>query len=383
MTAIVTTAASAKALIVTRSLGRKGIKVITADHRKYALASLSKYSNSFFLYPSPRTNPEGFIDTLEKYARVNQPEVLIPTHSEDTYIIAKHKARLSRYMKLPVHDYETIMEVNDKGRITEIAEKLGVPVPRTRQPRDLGELDKIAGELQYPVVIKLRGMTSSVGLSYARSAADLISKYSSTVATFKLEPGDYPIVQEYIPGDGYGVSMLYNNGELRAQFTHKRIREYPISGGPSTCRVSVRHPEMEGYARTILEHFRWHGVAMVEFKMDRRTGVPYLLEVNPRIWGSINQAIQSGVDFPHMLYRMAKDGDVDPVLDYREGVVTRNYFTDTISLMGNLVIKRDVHLAAEFFKPCYDDIIQAGDLYPTLGFTYMAVKARLKSEKNK
>jgi predicted ATP-grasp superfamily ATP-dependent carboligase len=379
MTVLVTRAASPKALIVTRSLGKRGIEVVTADHKKHGLASLSRYSRQFFQYPSPKENPEGFINALETYLKDNPTEVLIPTHSEDTYIVAKHRARLGRYTKVPLHDYDTIATVNDKGQLATIAEKLGVPIPRTFQPQDLGELRSVAARATYPVVIKLRGRASSVGMSYACSEDDLLRKYRETVDRFSLPPEEYPIVQEYISGDGYGVSSLYNKGALRAQFTHRRIREYPTSGGPSTCRISVKHPLMESYARKLLEHFSWHGLAMVEFKMDSRTGTPYLLEINPRIWGSVNQAIASGVDFPYLLYRMAVDGDVEPVLDYRLGVITRNCFIDSASVVGNFRKTIDPRLLLELFKPYRDDIVSLDDLRPALGFTYAALRAGLQS----
>ena len=62
-----------------------------------------------------------------------------------------------------------------------------------------------------------------------------------TIKKFNLTPEEYPVVQDYFPGTGYGVEMLYNNGKLRAKFVHKRIREYPISGGPSTVRISTKN----------------------------------------------------------------------------------------------------------------------------------------------
>ena len=52
------------------------------------------------------------------------------------------------------------------------------------------------------------------------------------------------------------------------------------------------------------------------------------MEINLRFWGSINQAIVSGVNFPYLLYRMAVDGDVEPVLKYKKGVKTRFFLYD-------------------------------------------------------
>jgi predicted ATP-grasp superfamily ATP-dependent carboligase len=82
-------------------------------------------------------------------------------------------------------------------------------------------------------------------------------------------------------------------------------------------------------ARTILDHIAWHGVAMVEFKVSA-DGTPYLMEINGRFWGSLQLAIDAGVDFPWMLYQLATGQTVDPVDRYVTGVRSR-------WLMGDLV----------------------------------------------
>lgn len=382
MSAIVTTASSIKALIITRSLGRKGIQVTTGDKRRYALASLSRYSASSFLYPSPQRSPSEFIGQLVEFARRSKHEVIIPTHSEDTYIIARYKSELEPFIRVPLHDYSSIMKAHNKGYVIKLAEELGIPVPKTVFIRDFDELYRHAGRVNFPAVIKLKTSSSSLGVSYIHTREELVTRYKDCVSRFCLAPADYPFIQEYIPGDGYGVALLFNHGELRAKFTYKRLREYPPSGGPSTYRISVAHPEMEEIAIKLLKHFNWHGVAMVEFKLDERTGKPVLLEVNPRFWGSVNQAICSGVDFPYLLYRMAIDGDVEPVLNYKLGVKTRVLPIDCVALLHRFWnSKGKFNTIREFFHLCPDDIIATTDPIPALGFLYTGLRGRGKRSK--
>jgi predicted ATP-grasp superfamily ATP-dependent carboligase len=121
---------------------------------------------------------------------------------------------------------------------------------------------------------------------------------------------------------------------------------------------------MEGYATRLLKHFNWHGVAMVEFKLNHQ-GEPFLLEVNPRFWGSINQAVQAGVDFPYLLYQLAVDGDVRPVLSYREGVVTRNSLLDICSYIHGMVSKSPTMNPNPYIQfPYFDDIFSIDDPAP-------------------
>ena len=130
------------------------------------------------------------------------------------------------------------------------------------------------------------------------------------------------MIQELIPreGTGFGASFLMDEqGRVNASFVHKRLREYPITGGASTLRESVRHDDIREMALTLLKALDWFGVAMVEFKLDPRDGVPKLMEINPRFWGSLSLAIESGVNFPYILYQMSKGERVTPVEHYDIG----------------------------------------------------------------
>ncbi|WP_406661216.1 ATP-grasp domain-containing protein [Methanolobus sp. ZRKC3] len=379
MGVLVTSAHSAKSLVVTRSLGRNGIDVTTSDYTKLAPTYYSKYSKDHFVYPHPIENSESFINCILKNVKKNNYEALIPVNSEETYLIAKYKHKFTPYLKVPLHDYDSIMRANDKGELLKIAEDIDIPIPKTYNLNNMSEIKQVAEKLNYPAVIKLKNTKSSIGLSYVHSKEEFISKYVETVSNFHLSASNLPIVQEYIPGDGYGVSALFNCGDPRAIFTHKRLREYPSSGGPSTCRISTEHKEMEKIAVKILKYLNWHGVAMVEFKLDSRTNKPYVIEINPRFWGSVNQAVAAGVDFPYLLYQMAVDGDVKPVFNYKMGVKTRFLINDFRSLSD--ILKNEpnkiptlMSFSHFFGKNLYYDTLSFDDPIPGMLFYPFEIK---------
>jgi len=93
---------------------------------------------------------------------------------------------------------------------------------------------------------------------------------------------------------------------------------------------------MKEYASRLLEALNWHGIAEVEFRLDPRDGIPKLMEINGRFWGSLEVAIASGVDFPYLLYRLTVDGDVQKVLNYRVGIKSRWLEGDLMHLTGVL-----------------------------------------------
>lgn len=322
MVAIVTYARNRIALTVVRSLAKRGIKVITSDNIHPAMSFFSRYSSGHFIHPSPMRYPEAFIKELADKAREYKAEVIIPVH-EETYILSKYKEVLREHgITVPVKDYPTILKVHNKAESMAIARELGIPVPRTWTPQSVEEVAHIASETTYPVVIKLRKGRGSIGMQYAQNASRLLELYNNTITEFSLGRENYPLVQEYIPGIGVGISVLFNQGQLLAKFTHKRLKELPITGGTSVERVSICLPEAEEYAERIMSHLKWHGVAMVEFRIDQKTQKPYFLEINPRFWGSLNEAVCSGVDFPYLLYQVARNETVQPVTEYKLGVRT-------------------------------------------------------------
>ena len=114
-------------------------------------------------------------------------------------------------------------------------------------------------------------------------------------------------------------------------------------------------PPLLDHAERILEALKWHGVAMVEFRRDARDGVSKLLEINGRFWGSLQLAIDSGVDFPYLLYRLAVDGDIDPVFTYRVGVRLRWWLGDLDWLLIRLrergSLAQRLHALQQFLRP--------------------------------
>ena len=78
-------------------------------------------------------------------------------------------------------------------------------------------------------------------------------------------------------------------------------------------------PRLQEFSQRLLDSVGWHGVAMVEFKMTPE-GTPYLIEINGRFWGSLQLAIDAGVDFPWLLYRVVLGQSVEPVDNYAVGV---------------------------------------------------------------
>ena len=363
---LVTDAQRRKSLAVVRSLGRRGIRVTAGEERKHAVAFSSRYCDRAVVYPSPTEAPDRFVDWLLDHVRTNRYTAVMPTNEQTLALVTQHLDALGEHTIVPYPDFPTFMTARDKARTMQIAIDHGIPCPKTVTLDDPDKLDALEKELEFPVVIKPREGQGSSGVVYVKHRQDFRENYLRIDARYPR-----PLVQEFIPpgGAAYGVSALFDRGsEPRAVFVHKRLREYPVSGGPSTLRESVDAPELVALGVRMLKALKWYGVAMVEFKMDPRDGRPKLMEVNPKFWGSLELAIHSGVDFPYLLYRLAVDGKVDPVFKYRVGVRCRWLPGDFLHL---LFTPRRRAILGEFFNffdsRTYYDVLSKDDPAPAFG----------------
>ncbi len=336
MKVLVTDGDSRAALAVTRSLGRRGYDVVVGHSRTHALAQSSRHCRQRLLYPDPLELPEPFVDRLVSLCEEHAVDMLMPVADVSTMLVTQHRHRFT--CAVPCAPFSVVERAADKVDIVRTAERIGVPVPRSvvvAGPSDASA----AGLIGFPLVVKpwrSRIRTASgwavTSVSHSANADELRRNLESRPAH------EFPVMlQERIVGLGMGVFACYRQGRPVALFSHRRLRERPPWGGVSVLSESVDVDKVTGaHATRLLEEIGWDGVAMVEFKMDDRDGTPRLMEINGRFWGSLQLAIDAGVDFPALL--AANLRDIEPAAPtYRRGVRERWFWGDVDSLLATLI----------------------------------------------
>jgi predicted ATP-grasp superfamily ATP-dependent carboligase len=359
MSIFVTESSYKHALGIVRSLGLKNLMVdVGTPSSRMPLASFSKYCRKSYLFPDPRANLNGFVYFFRSMCKVSDCEVIIPVGGLTTFYLSMNKKAIGDDVALPIADFASLKIAANKRDSVLLAEKLGIPTPKTFFLHSSSELDNIDGK-RFPIVVK--GVFEGGSVRYAYSRNDLKKKFEEI---HNLQ-GVPPLVQEFVQGEGYGFFALFNRGKPKAVFMHRRLRELCVMGGPSTCAESVYDNKLLGYGLKLLKTLEWHGVAMVEFKKDSKDGMFKLMEINPKFWGSLDLAIASGVDFPYLLYKMAKYGDVSPVFHYRRGVKFMWPFPD--DLLHVLNKTRDLKFFfSDILNPNVNKNLRIHDLGPTL-----------------
>jgi predicted ATP-grasp superfamily ATP-dependent carboligase len=325
---IITFSRGWQTLVATRSLGRRGVEVITGDEYAMTAASFSRYSTAEFRYPNPTKEPDAFLDALEKVVLEYKPEdqttsyVLMPIHKE-TYLIARHRERFEPHIRVPVPQIEHIWQVHNKGTLAAYAMQRGLPIPNTWIPENLKHFESIASHVKLPAFVKLREAASGVGIRKVKTIDELKTTFKEFVEHFKLKEKDYPIIQQAVGGKDYCVTTLFDHGKLIASMTYRGMRAFPVERGATVMRETVDAPEMEQISAELLGSIGWHGVAELDFRWEGTPQTqPQLIEVNPRFFGGLIQSVESGWDYPWLLFQLAVKGHIDPVKETRTNVRT-------------------------------------------------------------
>lgn len=324
MNVLVTDGENRSSLAVTRSLGRRGCRVIVSGTESRNLASSSFWCGASHLVPDPLLSGAEYLAAIREIVDKEGVEVIFPMTESSIYLLNSIRASMPPKVILACPPAEKMAAVSDKLQLCQLAEKLNVPIPQTLYlsgPADFAaRLEEIE---RYPVVVKPalskiqegHGFLSA-GIMYASSRGELKHLYETQHVL------RYPsMIQEKILGPGTGLFTLYDSDRHLALFSHRRLREKPPSGGVSVVSESIPlDQEMVDAAGRLLAAVGWRGVAMIEFKRDLRDGKAKLMEINGRFWGSLQLSIVCGVDFPSLLLDYFQgERPLSPFMDYRIG----------------------------------------------------------------
>ncbi len=319
-------------LAIVRSLGRRGVPVVAAVPGQGGIAHRSRYCHSFFHLPAA---PAEAVDAIARFVRRNPVSAVFCTDESFITLLNRERSGLEQNTRLLFAPQETFDQCLHKDKTLELARKVGLPTPRTEVITRLEDVGACAG-LRFPVVLKPRHRDARMPhiLPFKAIHVADFPELRRRMEGF-AEVGEFPLVQEYFEGSGVGVELLIEAGEPRIVFQHRRIREYPSSGGIGVYCESMRpSPELVRDSVALLAAMNWEGVAMVEFRVDEASGRHTLMELNGRFWGSLPLALEAGADFPYWYFRSATGKDMEGCpRTGRPGVRCRLVSHDTARLL--------------------------------------------------
>lgn len=313
-----------QALACVRSLGKAGYTIFVASRKRFPLAAWSRYCEDRFQLRDESV--EAFASLREWAKRAGVAIVLPLTERSCVLCNVKRNDWEAAGITIGCGPEDMLLAAFDKAQTVNRARAWDVRIPLTRSPSSLEECLAAVDQVEFPCVVKPRWSSAWNGTSflanrgpaYVNSPQDLISALME-----RKQGNDWPLIQEFIVGQGKGVFALCERGRVVAWFAHERLREARPTGSGSSLRRSIPpDARLRIPAERILSELKWHGPAMIEFK-DDGVSPPCLMEINGRFWGSLQLAIDAGVDFPLMWVSILNGQPVEPVTAYQNGLTLR------------------------------------------------------------
>ena len=315
-----------------QSLGRMDARVDVCSSYPNSIIYKSRYAINRFSQPDPAL-ADNFVRWLNTLDTDRDYDLIVPSTEASlrAFLSLDDGEPLREKAVLPSN--QSLSIALNKQRTLELGEKLGIPVPQTYIIEHSSDLPEI---LNFPVVLKTSESLTRRATGYVAYPPRVVYSHEACRNVLRSWGNDHPVlVQEFAYGHGYGIEMIYAKGQKGWHFGHERIHELPLGGGASTYRRSIQPPEKILYdAEVLLSRLKWHGVAMVEFKAEA-SGAYKLMEINPRLWGSLALSIDAGVNFPKGLYRLAQGKSLGLQPSYRVGYYTRQIGGDLDWMVEN------------------------------------------------
>ena len=311
---------------ILRTLTEKGLKVWAADTSKRNICTMSKYCAGSFVYPDPFTEEEAFINVLKEKVLELKPRMLMPTHDESV-IIMRHREEFPEDLIIPYESEEMLLNLANKAWATKKAEEAGCPIPKV-----YGSVDEVES---YPVVFKTVLGNSAKGVYFPKSTEELqalMQEHHSNVFSDDSEM----LLQEWIGGTDYSVDCVRWDGFWKSSVYHALVTKTD-GGGTTTQREIVSAPELEKYAKLLLDAVDFHGVCGLDFRYDPKTGKAAFIEVNARFTGGLATPVAAGFNIPWAVYKLATEGRYDEPCDARVGTKTKWILGDVITIVGRIV----------------------------------------------
>jgi predicted ATP-grasp superfamily ATP-dependent carboligase len=341
---LITDGTERAALAAARALVAAGYTVHVAAGRRWFLAGVTRGVHRCLVVTDPFADPSGYASELGRIIAERGIGVLLPMTDVSVEAVLEHRHLLPSTVTLPLPDLATYRRASDKLQLLELARAAGFLVPETVV------LDGVASTVAWPdalfpavvkphrSVVAVDGVRRSLGVSFVRNAAEC------RAALARLPSAAYPVmVQRRVVGVGEGLFALRWGGKTVARFAHRRLREKPPAGGVSVYRESIEpDSRLVSAGERLLDALDWKGVAMIECKRDPDSGRHIIMEINGRFWGSVQLAIDAGVNFPVLLVACGL-GQATPVAaatGYRVGVRSRWFWGDVDHLYLRLTRSR-------------------------------------------
>lgn len=302
-----------------RSLGRLGIPVYAVTEDRWTPAAVSRYLTDRFVWRTTGLEDPAWLiaELLDIGRRIGRPTVLVPTDDEIAVLIAEHAADLRGAFLIP--DIEPMLprRLASKRGLYELCSEHGVPTPWAAFPTNPDELDRIAAQASFPLVVKnleafeRHRARAVAGTTVIRNAAELRALARGWGEEFSV------VLQDYLP-TGDAEDWIVNaycdaSATCLVQFTGVKVRSLPPHAGMTSSACSLPNPTLVEMTAHLVKRVGYRGAVDLDWRYDPRDGRYKLLDFNPRVGAQFRLfETDEGIDVVRALHMDLTGCDVPP-----------------------------------------------------------------------
>jgi predicted ATP-grasp superfamily ATP-dependent carboligase len=375
---VILDAAQRQALVAIRQLGRAGVGVVGVDGDSAAPGLGSRWCASAVVVPHFASSPKAYVDSVLAACAEHRARSLVPCLDGSVEALRGRREEVERVVGVALAREDALAVAVDKTRTLELAQTLGLRVPRGCCVSDPGAAEAALDEVGLPVVLKpTRSWVQGEGVG-KRISPKVASSHREALDLLHgmLSDGVDVLVQEWLGGDREALSFVYARGRFWARFAQRADRTFPPLGGNSVLRESIGlPPDITPAAERLVAEIDLEGYSEVEFRRDA-SGRAALMEINPRLSASVEIAVRAGVPFPRLVHEWASGEPLSEATGYVTGLRMRWLGGDLSRLRSVLSNPNGpdapsrrrtlATFAGDFARPLGYDYVDRGDLRPAL-----------------
>ncbi len=310
------------------SLAKHGYDVYIGDRQSFTMAGMSRYCKGRMKYPSPFTEQESFIHSLIQFMKEKDIDVLVPV-LEESFTCMKYEHILKEHnISFLLPHYKDALTLHNKNTLTSLASELNIDIPPSMEMVDIVQKNELLANLSTPLIIKPKQGGGGWGMKRFERHEELLNIIN------QIDKPENYIVQSIVSGQLIGTAAIYYQGTHIASDSYTLTTVYPLRVGQSTTRLTEMHPKALDFTKRLLNHLNWNGLCEIDFIYDKEKDKSYIIDANPRFWGSLKHNIAAGVDYPYYYAQLAKNITTFPIQEAKENTRSRWLGGDILRILA-------------------------------------------------
>lgn len=280
-----------------------GGTILAADMSPYAPALA--HADRALVVPS--VYAPDYLDAVLAIVAEHAIDLVVPLNDLELPLLAESKHRFEKLGAVVlVAPPEAIAACFDKYKTLAFLEGVGLRGPKTFLDLDDAKRALEGGELDFPVVVKPRWGSASIGVEIPQTMRELELAYELVQARLdrtilaeasKVDRERAVMIQEHVGGPEYGLDVV---NDLDGNHITTLVKEkIGMRSGETDRAKTVAMPLLEAAGRKIGEGLAHVGNMDCDaFIVD---GEPVILEMNPRFGGGYPFSQMAGANIPAAL----------------------------------------------------------------------------------